>query len=195
MATSPKEIVDKISADFRGGRWFYAIIEIIGIFTSTIIVIGGIHLTLIGIGFIHSAPSNPYSNTQTVYSNIVPNKGDGINLDNSGNLIPAPANAVFKVSGTSCVMASAQLPYSQGIMFALNVTPFFSSHETDGSPARIINFLPPPPSDYYTFTLDKPTQTIKTGGRTFLVTLTDIADLSTKKNGEYYSYTFDINEK
>lgn len=138
-----------------------------------------------------------FKKTQTVYSNIVPTTDDIIDLDYAGNLIPAPYNVPFVQSSSSgvCAPQGEILPYSQGIVLVLNLAPLISSHDFKDPdvPARAIAYNQPPLSSYFTFRPGDEKE-ITTGGRTFLVKLSRMEDLTTAKNGYYFSYIFDINE-
>ena len=139
----------------------------------------------------HQKPQNPFSSTQTIYSNLIPLEHDVIELDKSGTLIPSPYNLPF-VSNSQGVCAPGGKPligYSKGIVLILNAAPILSARE-----GRQMSFPLPPPSNYFVFEVGKGL-TIKTNERVFFVTLSRINDLSTKENGEYYSYVFDIVEK
>ncbi len=149
---------------------------------------------------VRPAPQNPFSNTQITYSNIVPQASDIIELDHAGTLTPSPYNVPHYTLSPegACSTNGNSLAYSQGIVLILNVSPTFSSHDVEDAskPARGITFNPNtiPASHYFSFELGT-THKISTDGRTFKVTLSRINDLTTKKNGTYFSYVFDINEQ
>lgn len=138
-----------------------------------------------------------FRKTQTVHSNIVPTTDEIIDLDHAGNLMPAPYNVPLMLSSSgSCTQQGDILPYPQGMVLVLNVAPLMSSHDfkNPNIPARAMAFNAPPLSNYFAFTPGV-TKEITTGGRTFLVKLSRMEDLTTQKNGPYFSYTFDIDEK
>jgi len=139
----------------------------------------------------YQTPQNPFSDTQTIYSNFVPLEHDIIDLDNAGTLTPSPYNLLYSLNSEEiCTSTGNQkVGYSEGIVLILNVAPTLSSQGI-----RRISFRLPPDSSYFTFESGI-THTIKTNERIFLVTLSHINDLSTEKNGLYFSYVFKINEK
>ena len=141
---------------------------------------------------------NPFKTTQIIYSNIIPNSTDVIDLDHAGSLTPAPGNVIEMVmSDGVCIPKETPLDYSQGIVLILNAAASFAAHDlTDPSkPSRSVSWVsPPPPSSYITF---KPqvTKEIVTNKRRFSVTLARILNLTTVENGVYYGYVFDIVEQ
>ena len=140
--------------------------------------------------------SNPiFRGTRTIYSNFVPVETDIIDLDHSGTLTPSPLNLPFSLSpkGICVPTGPAPIDYPQGIVLVLDITPVLSSNP-QGKLKRSINFNPPPNSNFFTFKVGE-THKIKTSNeRIFFVKLSRINDLSTKKNGQYFSYVFDMNE-
>ena len=141
----------------------------------------------------HQPPKNPFLGTQTIYSNFIPLEHDIIDLDKSGTLIPSPYNFPFGLTpqGLCTTTGKPLVDYSQGIVLILNAAPTLSSR----SNGRGMSFHPPLASNYFTFQSGT-TKNIETSdGRVFLVTLSYINDLSTEKNGSYFSYVFNINEK
>lgn len=148
--------------------------------------------------YVHQTPQRPFSNRQTIYSNIIPFNYDIIDLDHSGSLTPSPNNEQFSLSteGICSPNNKPLIDYSSGIVLILNLPVILSSHDfqNPSKSGRGISFEPSLPSNYFIFKLGD-TKEISTEGRKFLVTLSLINDLSTTKNGPYFSYVFDINEK
>lgn len=141
--------------------------------------------------FVHQAPQNPFSGTQTIHSNPIPFDYDIIDLDKAGTLTPSPNNARYSITqaGQCSISEEPLIDQSLGIVLILNAAPILSSNPTRG-----MQWRPPADSQLFTFTVGT-THTIKTGERVFTVTLSRINDLSTKENGAYFSYVFNINEK
>ena len=138
------------------------------------------------------ALQNPFQDEKIIHSNFIPLENDIIDLGLAGTLIPSPYNLTFSLDSEG-VCVSTETPsvdYSKGIVLILNIAPTLTSR----SEGRGISFRPPPASDYFTFE-GGTTHEIKTNGRTFLVTLSHINDLSTEENGPYFSYPFKISEK
>jgi len=178
-------------------RKFFKVIGFYGL----VLFVGGIVLALpnFAVSYLSSNKTDQktlFKTTKTIYSNGIPVESDIINLNGSGTLTPSPGNAL-KLSNI-CTPAASTFPYSDGMVLILNAS--FTLRDTyataNASPYRGMKFGDSPLSESNFFIFKSgATHNISTQGRTFAVTLSRMNDLSTEKDGPYYAYVFDVNEK